>query len=127
MRKVIYFLLLCFFTSPSLSADVNARVSKDIVYKTIDGQDLKLNVYFPKASSAERPPLLIWIHGGAWKRGSKEAIETDNRRLLDSVLDQGYALAAVDYRLSGQASFPQPVIDINDAINFLHQRSDEYH
>ncbi|MGL5109416.1 MAG: prolyl oligopeptidase family serine peptidase, partial [Vibrio ordalii] len=115
------------FTSPSLSADVNARVSKDIVYKTIDGQDLKLNVYFPKTSSAERPPLLIWIHGGAWKRGSKEAIETDNRRLLDSVLDQGYALAAVDYRLSGQASFPQPVIDINDAINFLHQRSDEYH
>lgn len=127
MKKIIYFLLLCCFASPSLSLDVNANVSRDVVYKTIDGQALKINIYFPQESRVERPPLLVWIHGGAWKRGSKEAIETGNRQLLDSVLAQGYALAAVEYRLSGQASFPQPVIDINDAINFLHQRADEYH
>lgn len=70
--------------------------------------EIKLDLYSPSMSRKNKYPLLIWVHGGAWKRGSKDAIPTKNPLLLKSVLDRGYALASVDYRLSGEATFPAP-------------------
>ncbi|MGR5542184.1 alpha/beta hydrolase fold domain-containing protein, partial [Vibrio campbellii] len=71
-------------------------------------------------------PLLVWIHGGAWKRGNKALLPTQNPLLLESVLSKGYAVAAVSYRLSGEVSFPEPVQDINDALNYLSENGHRY-
>ena len=49
----------------------NIKEYKDIVYKTIDNRDLKLDIYHQKNISDARP-LIIFIHGGAWKKGNKD-------------------------------------------------------
>ena len=83
------------------------------------------SLYTPSVESNTQYPLLVWVHGGAWKRGSKDAIPEKNPLLLQSVLNEGYALASVDYRLSGEAIFPQPVQDINDALNYLYDNAEK--
>ncbi|CAH8234380.1 Lipase [Vibrio aestuarianus] len=131
MKKIIT--LLSVISLSMLAANVHANtlnsavVTKDIVFKTVQGREIKLDLYKPKLQRAQPYPLLVWVHGGAWKRGSKDAIPTNNPLLLQSVIEKGYALAALDYRLSGEATFPAPVQDINDALNFLHDHAQQYH
>ena len=71
------------------SADISDSISieRDITYASVDGKDLKLDVYWHPESS-EPMPLVVWIHGGAWQRGSKETVYT-----TDFVKD-GYAIAS---------------------------------
>jgi len=131
MKKIMTLLsaiLLSIFTvNVQANTLESAVVDKDIVFKTVKGREIKLDLYKPKVHSEQPYPLLVWVHGGAWKRGSKDAIPTKNPLLLQSVIEKGYALASVDYRLSGEAIFPAPVQDINDAINFLHDHAKQYH
>lgn len=101
------------------------NVEKDILFKTVGEREIKLDLYTPSVESNTQYPLLVWVHGGAWKRGSKDAIPEKNPLLLQSVLNEGYALASVDYRLSGEESFPQPVQDINDALNYLYDNAEK--
>lgn len=122
--KAFYLLLLALL--PIGAANANYTVEKDIVFKTLEDSNLALDLYRPTTVTEKPVPLLIWVHGGAWKRGSKDAIPTKNPLLLNSFLEQGYALAAVNYRLSGDASFPAPVQDINDAVNYLYDNADKY-
>ena len=89
-----------------------------LTYKTTPQASLGLNLYQPNTQQGAAP-LLIWVHGGAWMRGSKEDFMQKNRHLAQSLLAKGYAIAALSYRLSHQAVFPAQVQDINDAINYL--------
>ncbi|EGQ7640003.1 alpha/beta hydrolase [Vibrio cholerae] len=127
MKRFLVSLCISLLGMSNTYANDNYMVTKDITFKTVDGRVLKLDLYKPKAERTQPYPLLIWVHGGAWKRGSKDDIPTKNPLLLSSVLQQGYALAAVDYRLSGEATFPAPVQDINDAVNFLHDNALQFH
>src|SRR4051794_36239679 len=70
---------------------------KGITYAEADGHTLLLDLYLP---DAQQPPLLVWVHGGAWKGGSRA------NPPLGFLVDQGYAMASVDYRLSTVAQFP---------------------
>lgn len=102
------------------------HIFKDITYKTVADKALTLDVYLP-SEDTDKAPLIVWIHGGAWKRGDKTAFTYKNNHLLNMLLDQGYAVASINYRLSGEATYPAPVQDINDAIEFLCQNSRKYH
>ncbi|WP_112479420.1 alpha/beta hydrolase [Vibrio variabilis] len=124
MKKTLIIMLL--FLLPVSLANANYTVRKDIVFKQVGDKTLALDLYLPTVTKTQPAPLLIWVHGGAWKRGSKDAIPTKNPRLLNSFLERGYALASVDYRLSGEATFPAPVADINDALNYLYEKAAQY-
>ncbi|MFM7751318.1 MAG: alpha/beta hydrolase fold domain-containing protein, partial [Opitutaceae bacterium] len=65
-------------------------------------------------------PLIVWVHGGAWSRGSK------NENPLAPLVAQGWAVASVDYRLTPVAPFPANVHDIKAAVRFLRARRAEY-
>ncbi|WP_052132374.1 alpha/beta hydrolase [Vibrio variabilis] len=110
----------------STHASDEFEVTKNIVYKTLDGRTLMLDLYKPKQMAEQPYPLLVWVHGGAWKRGSKDAIPTKNPLLLRSMMQKGYALASIDYRLSGEATFPAAIVDINDALNYLHDHAEQF-
>jgi acetyl esterase/lipase len=70
--------------------------------------------------AAKNPPLIVWVHGGAWRAGSKEDMP------LGKLVEQGYAVASVDYRLSTVAPFPAQAHDIKGAIRFLRAKAAEY-
>lgn len=101
--------------------DVKAYTKiENILYATVDTTELKLDLYLP--TSKRVPTLLVWIHGGAWMKGNRKGIP---KYILDC-LNHGYAIASLDYRLSGQAQFPAQVHDIKAGIRFLRAHADDY-
>ncbi len=68
------------------------------------------------------PHLLrgIWVHGGAWRAGSRSNVP------VTELTKHGFAIASVDYRLSGEAPFPAQVHDIKAAIRFLRANSQSF-
>jgi acetyl esterase/lipase len=90
---------------------------RDVVYATVDGSPLALDVYLP--AGVERPPLLVWVHGGAWQSGSKESVPP-------AFVENGFAVASVNYRLSTQARFPAAAHDIKAAVRFLRANANRF-
>jgi len=98
------------------SAFVPGDVMRDVVYATVEGVPLKLDVYFPSASR-DPVPLAIYVHGGGWTSGSKSA----GAGFLDKdeLLARGWLVAAVDYRLAPQFKWPAQIQDVKAAVRFL--------
>lgn len=96
------------------------QLQRDIVYENVGERKLPLDLYRPVEGKAPTP-LVIWIHGGGWRGGSKNgagpALE---------LLRYGFAVASVEYRLSGEAIFPAAIEDCKAAISFLRLHAKEY-
>jgi acetyl esterase/lipase len=100
----------------------------DIAYATVPGfRPLKLDIYRPEASTRSLP-LLVYIHGGAWQAGHPRSGGTfsDFPGLLASFAANGYVVAAISYRLSGEAPFPAALDDVNAALDFLRGHAPQY-
>jgi acetyl esterase/lipase len=78
-----------------------------------------LDLFVPKADGPL--PLIIWVHGGAWLGGSKDG---GNPAL--PLLAKGYAVAAINYRLSQHAVFPAQIEDCKAAVRFLRANAKKY-
>jgi acetyl esterase/lipase len=101
-------------------ADVRTQVSRehrDISYATVDGRDLGLDIFLP--SGIRLPPLIVWVHGGAWSSGTKAQAPM-------VFVANGFALASLDFRQSTEARFPAQVHDIKAAIRFLRANAGVY-
>src|SRR5688572_20101309 len=121
MLKASLLALLASCLAASLHAqdrDPPPKVASDICFAEVDGQKLLLDLYLP--ANTTQPPLLVWVHGGAWRGGSRA------NPPLGFLVDQGYAVASVDYRLSPVARFPAQVHDIKAAIRYLRARESEH-
>lgn len=90
-------------------------VLRDIEYARVGEHALKFDLHLPNGKP--RSPLIIWVHGGAWRSGSKSGMP------LRKLVDEDYAIASVDYRLSTEARFPAQIHDIKAAIRFLRGHS----
>jgi acetyl esterase/lipase len=91
--------------------ELAVEVVRELEYAQVGELRLALDLYRPHG--AQRPPLVVWVHGGAWRSGSRRQVP-----ILDLV-PQGYAVASVDYRLSTVAPFPAQVHDLKAAIRYL--------
>ena len=107
--------LLAMLAASSLAGQPNPI--RDIEYGTADHLSLKLDLYLP---AARKSPLIVWVHGGAWRAGSRQEMP------LGRLVEQGYAVASIDYRLSTVAPFPAQAHDIKGAIRFLRAKAGEY-
>jgi len=92
----------------------------DVIYGKIGDRELLLDVYLPATATTATPPLLVWVHGGAWRGGTKDRV-----MILDFIND-GYAIASLDFRLSGEGMFPAQVHDIKAAIRFVRAKAEFY-
>lgn len=78
---------------------------------------------FWKAESSKPTPLVLYIHGGGFRGGSKNSI---NAGVLQQLLDAGISVAAVEYRLIGDAKLPAAHHDCRRALQFLRSKADEW-
>lgn len=83
-------------------------------YARVGDTSLLLDLYKPPGS--QTGPLIVYIHGGAWRSGSKKEMP------LGDLVAAGYPAASIEYRLSPVARFPAQVHDIKAAIRFLRGR-----
>lgn len=89
-------------------------------YSAIGNQNLSLDRY-TSTSEGQRPCVIV-VHGGSWKSG-------DNKQLpeLNSYLAQnGYHVAAINYRLAPGSKSPAAVEDVRAAITFLKTKAAEW-
>lgn len=94
--------------------------AKAIAYTPTAGTQ-KLDLYVP---AGEGPfPLVIMIHGGGFKMGDRNLMPVT---LAETLLKNGYAVASLDYRLSGEAIFPAAVLDVKAAVRFLRANAGQY-
>lgn len=94
---------------------------KNIEYKNINGKSLQLDFY--KSKNSHQPvPLLVFIHGGAWKGGKR----SDYLVYLLAFAQKGYMTATVSYRLLKDAPYPACVEDITDAVKWFYKNGEKY-
>lgn len=105
---------------PEVPEDI--KVTKDLVYKETPEKTLKLDIYHQKSVGSPQP-LLVFIHGGSWKKGNKD----DYRRYLVDYAQKGYVTATVAYRFSQEAIFPAAFNDVVCALKWLKSHATEYH
>jgi acetyl esterase/lipase len=94
----------------------------DIPYASLSPAQ-QLDIYLPE--QGEGPfPVIVHIHGGGFEIGDKRDVH-----LIPylKALPRGYAVASVNYRLSGEAIFPAGLQDIKAAIRWLRAHSGTYH
>ncbi len=84
-------------------------------------QDLLLDLRIPTGIGAPAP-LVIWIHGGGWSGGSRTPMPT----MVSNLCSRGYAVASLDYRLSGTAIWPAQIQDCKGAIRWLRAHAATY-
>ena len=97
--------------APRVAASNEAPLEvKDVSYATVDGHELALDLYRP---AGDVTGVIVWVHGGAWRAGSRTSVD------LKDMTAHGWAVASVDYRLSGDARFPAQIHDIKAAIRYL--------
>lgn len=95
--------------------------------------------FFPATADASSPaPLLVWVHGGAWRFGTNQALrytilrtpageQPNTQALMRTAFQQaGWAVASINYRYSHQALFPGALHDVKEAVRFFRANAHEF-
>jgi len=93
----------------------------DVPYGTESGAQ-RLDIYLPEEGDGPFP-MLIHIHGGGFAMGDKR---DDHMDAYLTGIKRGYAVASIEYRLSGEAIFPAAVLDCREALRFILAHGPEY-
>lgn len=80
----------------------------------------KLDIFLPSTGSGPFP-MVVWIHGGAFKMGSK-----DNPQSLTALKNAGFAVVSINYRLSTEAKWPAQLNDLKACVKFLKTNASTY-
>jgi acetyl esterase/lipase len=100
---------------------VGKRTYLDVEYVPGGHERQKLDIYLPEQVKYTEPlPMVVWIHGGAWRAGDKKNCRA---RVF---LKDGYAAASINYRLSHHAIFPAQIEDCKAAIRYLRANAKNY-
>jgi acetyl esterase/lipase len=115
------FSLATFIQGPKTTGDI--EVERDVVYATVAGADLKLDIYrAPDLKAAGLHPALVVVHGGSWRTGDKGDVPAFSQALAD----RGYVVFDIAYRLAPEARFPAGVADVKCAIGYIKTNASRY-
>ena len=91
-----------------------------IEYAEVAGfRPLELDLYLPDGAPGPRPTV-VHVHGGGWRRGSRRhPLPALGDGFYQGLAERGIAVAAVDYRLSGEARYPAAVDDVRVAVAWV--------
>jgi arylsulfatase len=103
---------------PTLPAGVTCM--SNIEYTRTPAGMLALDLYLPEQKESHPLPILVWVHGGGWKSGSKL-----NCPLL-WLAAKGFAVASLDVRLLPVASWPAQLEDPRAAVRWLRENAARY-
>ena len=129
-----YVLALCLWiiSLPNLAAE--SDLLRDLKYATVDGQTLLLDLYLPKSGNAKDgnakdlaaghngTACIVFVHGGGWKGGDKKSAQQNAAWLVE----HGFAVASINYRLTDVAQWPAQIDDCYEAVRWLREHSEKY-
>ncbi len=94
------------------------KTAADVEYAEVDGKALAFDLYMPEG--VDNPPLIVQIHGGAWRFGTKDG------GVPFEFVEAGYAVASVEFRQASEAPFPAQIHDIKAAVRYLRGHAQTY-
>jgi acetyl esterase/lipase len=108
--------------------DGGTRLLLGVPYAALAGaRPLELDLHLPAGEGPH--PVVVFLHGGGWRLGSRHTAGPAYRGAsptpFERVAQAGVALASVDYRLSGEATFPAQLHDAKAAVRWLRARAGE--
>ncbi len=111
------------FGVPVVTLASGVTVHHGVEFASIEGfRPLLLDLYVP-APGAASGAAIVYLHGGGWAVGTRRrfgrAFVSWSPTPLDRLAQSGFAVATVDYRLSGEACFPAQLHDVKAAIRWL--------
>lgn len=91
----------------------------ELQYAVVPGfRPLVLDLHVPAGKQA--CPVVVYAHGGGFFGGSR------TMGPWAFLLEAGYAVASVDYRLTGEAQFPVPIHDVTAAVRWVRANSEKF-
>jgi len=110
-----------FETLHSVAYPANYNGLLDVVYKNVNSTNCRMDVYYP-TDAISPVPVVINMHGGGWNHGTKE-----EQGGFNTYFNMGYAVANVEYRMTGEATAPAAVEDVRGAMIYLLNHAAELH
>lgn len=103
------------------------QLRRAVEYAALPGyRPLLLDLYTPPGPPA---PVVLFVHGGGWRLGTRSVFCPTWRdwdpNPFHRLVAAGFAVASVDYRLSGEAVFPAQLQDVTAALRWLRTRDGE--
>jgi acetyl esterase/lipase len=98
-------------------AQAQTAAGQTFTYKTT-GCEIRADVY--GASEGAAKPALLWMHGGALILGNRKGIM---RPFHSALLEQGYVIVSIGYRLAPESKLPEIIEDVQDAWKWMHTRA----
>ena len=95
---------------------------EDVVYKTVDGQNLMMDIYLPTLKLDGPRPVVFEVPGGGWMLQNRKRRKGYARMYAT----MGAVVFVISHRVSPQVFFPEHLVDVIDAYNFMISQADEY-
>jgi acetyl esterase/lipase len=130
MKKIFFLsLIIVFAVSCKKETSADQKLKSESQTNVAYGSDAsqKMDIYLPAGRSTDSTKLIILVHGGAWVSGDKSDFASFIPVIQQRFPD--YAIANINYRLATATAnhFPTQENDMKSAIDFLMQRSTDYH
>ena len=105
------------------------EIVPDVVYKTVGGRALELDLLIPKNLPKTPAPLLVHIHGGGWGGGDRYILTLrDHALVIKRCGKAGIICATIEYRLTdGKATVYDSVVDCKNALRYLVKNATKHH
>ena len=109
------------YTAPPNLAVIeeNVLAAENLIYS--DLEDSVLDIYYPKTIE-KALPVILWIHGGGYIGGTKDMRKNYGMALANA----GYVVANIDYALAPKQLYPGPIIQANEALEYLQVNAAQY-
>jgi len=105
-------------------APEGVTVHRDIPYAGTTNPRQTLDLILPKKPATDKPlPVIVWIHGGAWRAGSKSG---GLGRVAPHVATGRYAGVSIAYRLTGETIWPTQIHDCKAAIRWIRANAGKH-
>jgi acetyl esterase/lipase len=117
-------------TNRQTGNSMDLRFIRDLPYAT-QSDTQKLDIYMP-ARRKKPCPVIMWIHPGGFHEGDKGGnssiplARVNMIKLVEPMLERGYAVVSINYRLSQEAIFPALIYDIKAAVRWIRANASQY-
>jgi acetyl esterase/lipase len=111
-------LALLLLASPALAAELQTH--RDLPYAEPKNERQTLDVYAP--AEGKDYPIVIWIHGGGWKKGDKGGVQ----KKPQAFVDKGFVFVSINYRFLPDVTVKEMTGDVAKAIHWVHDHAQDY-
>lgn len=118
IAKPLFILWLCLLVSPARATTPD--VKRDIFYTDAKNKQQSLDIYSP--ADGKGHPVVVWIHGGGWKKGDKATVQ----KKPQAFVDKGCVFVSINYRLLPDVTLKEMTGDVAQSIRWVRDHAAEH-